>query len=275
LYRASSTVVDASAYHVGERPYLLSQVTQAALDDLKRRKAARKAPAAAPRVPSVDPEAQRQRAEAHALLSEAKRRRAEAMELSDKIEAEAQAEAEVIRKSAREEGFAQGLSQGSESGYEEGLKKGEELGLGNWAELVARWQGLLDGTVKEKQRYLADRERILVELVMRVSARILMREVKSSPEDVQKRVAEAVKRAADRSSLVVHLHPEDLAKALEMDSAALRALGGVKQIEYLADDKVIRGGVLLQSASETIDAGMDTQLTEVVKGLLQEAYHAD
>jgi flagellar assembly protein FliH len=272
LYRASSTIVDASAYNVGERPYLLSQVTQAALEDLKRRKAARKAPAA--KAPLVDPEAQRQRAEAHALLGEAKKRKAEAMELSDKIEAEAKQEAELIRKTAREEGFAQGLSQGSESGVEEGLKKGEEQGLGKWAELVARWQGLLDETLKEKQRYLSDRERVLVELVMRVSAKVLMREVKSSPDDIQKLVAAAVKRVADRSNLIVHLHPEDLARALEMDSASLRALGGVKQIEYLADEKMIRGGVLLQSTSETIDAGLDTQLSEIVKGLLQEAYHA-
>ena len=147
--------------------------------------------------------------------------------------------------------------------------------MGRWAELVARWQGMLDETLKEKARYLSDRERILVDLVMRVSAKILMQEVKARPEAVQARVAEAIKRAADKSSLLVHLHPDDLARALEMDSASLRSLGGVKQIEYLADDKVIRGGVRLESASESIDAGLDTQLTEIVKGLLQEAYHAD
>ena len=274
MYRASATVVDASAYQVGDRPYQLHQVTAAALEELKRKKAARKA-APVVRKPMVDPEAARQRAEAHALLTEAKKRHADAMQKADQIEAEARAEAAKLTEHAREEGFAQGLSQGSESGYEEGMKKGEEEGLGRWAELIARWQGMLDETVKEKQRYLADRERILIELVMRVSAKILMGEVKAGPEAIQARVADAIKRAADRSSLVVHMHPEDLAKALEMDSAALRSLGGVKQIEYLADDKVIRGGLLLVSSSETIDAGMDTQLTQVVRGLLQEAYHAD
>jgi flagellar biosynthesis/type III secretory pathway protein FliH len=102
-----------------------------------------------------------------------------------------------------------------------------------------------------------------------------MREVKANPSEIQARVAEAVKRAADRSTLSVYMHPEDLSRALEMDSAALRSLGGVKQIEYLADEKMIRGGVRLESASETIDAGLDTQLTQIVKGLLNEAYHAD
>jgi flagellar assembly protein FliH len=274
LFRASATIVDAGAYQVGERPYLVSQVTAAALEELKRRKATRKA-APLSHKPVADPELLRQRAEAHALLTEAKRRHAEAMAKADAIEAEARVEAKKLAEQSREEAFAQGLTQGSESGYEEGLKKGEEEGLARWAELVARWQGMLDETVKEKQRYLADREQILVDLVMRVSAKILMREVKSRPEDIQLRVAAAVKRAADRSTLVVYMHPDDLSKALEMDSAALRSLGGVKQIEYLADDKMIRGGVRLESASETIDAGLDTQLSQVVKGLLQEAYHAD
>lgn len=276
MSRASSSIVDASAYKIGDSPYLLLQVTQAALDDLNRKKAARKAIAAAvPTAKVIDPEAARQKSEAHSLLTEARKRHVETLAKSDKIEAEAKEDAEKLKEHGREEGFAQGLSQGTESGYEEGLKKGEEEGLGRWAELVARWQGMLDETVKEKQRYLADREKILIDLVMRVSAKILMREVKSSPDEIQARVAEAMKRASDRSTLSVHLHPDDLARALEMDSAALRSLGGVKQIEYLADDKVIRGGVRLESSSETIDAGLDTQLTQIVKGLLQEAYHAD
>jgi len=266
--------VDAGAYQVGDMPYLISQVTAAALEDLKRKKATRQAAPAEKAAPAVDPEAARQMAEARKLLAEAKKRHAEALAKADQIEAEAKDEAEKLKAAAQEEGSARGLAEGTESGYEEGLKKGEEEGLGRWAELVARWQGMLDQTVKEKQSYLSDRERILVDLVMRVSAKILMREVKMSPAEIQMRVAEAVKRASDKSSLLVHLHPDDLARALEMDSASLRGMGGVKQIEYLADDKVVRGGVRLESASETIDAGLDTQLSQIVKGLLQEAYHA-
>jgi flagellar assembly protein FliH len=275
LFKAQSAVVDESHYRMAGDPYLVSQVTAAALEELKRKKAARKAAPAAKKAPVLDPEAQRQRAEAHALLAEAKKRHDEILGKADKIEAEARAEGEKLKEEAKQQGFAEGLSTGSESGYEEGLKKGEEEGMARWAEQVARWQGLLDETVKEKGKYLSDRERILVDLVMRVSAKILMREVKLNPAEIQVRIAEAIKRAADRSTLLVHLHPEDLARALEMDSASLRGLGGVKQIEYLADEKMIRGGVRLESASETIDAGLDTQLSVIIKGLLQEASHAE
>ena len=275
MFRESSMVVDAGSYQVGSQPYLLSQLTAAALQELKNRRAKKAAAPVAPAAPVQDPEALRQQAVAIAFVNDAKQRLAEAKQKAAAIVAAAEAEAAGLKDHAREEGFAQGLTQGSESGYEEGLKKGEDEGMGRWAESVARWQSMLDETVKEKSRYLADRERILIELSMQISAKILARELKTRPDDIQLRVAETIKRAADRSTLRVHLNPADLSKALEADSASFRALGGVKQIEYLADDKVMRGGVRLESASETIDAGMDTQLTEIVRGLLTEAYHAD
>jgi flagellar assembly protein FliH len=276
LFRAAASVVDAGAYQVGAQPYLLSQVTAAALEELKRRKAAaKKAASAAPRKPLVDPEAMRQRAEAHALLSEARKRHSQVMEKADAIEAEAKSDADALKKKAWEEGMNQGLTEGRLQGHSEGLAKGEEEGLARWAELISRWKGILEETVHEKHKYLADRERVLVELVMKVCAKILMREVKENPADIQRRVNEAVRRSTDRNTLMVYLNPEDLSKAAELGSNSFRSLGGVKQIEFLADEKVIRGGLRLESTSETIDAGMDTQLTQMVRGLLEEAYHAD
>jgi flagellar biosynthesis/type III secretory pathway protein FliH len=114
----------------------------------------------------------------------------------------------------------------------------------------------------------------LVELSLKIAAKILVKEVRQNPEGIQAMVVDAIKKASDRQVLVVHLHPDDLAKAMETDSGALRAVHGVKQIEFLADDKILRGGVRIESGSETIDAGLDTQLGEIAKGFLEEAAHA-
>jgi hypothetical protein len=84
--------VDANAYKIGDRPYLLSQVTQAALDDLKRKKAARKA-APVVRKAVIDPEAARQKAEAHALMNEARKRNTESLAKANQMEAEAKEDA--------------------------------------------------------------------------------------------------------------------------------------------------------------------------------------
>jgi flagellar assembly protein FliH len=267
-------VVGANTYLEGEGPYVVAQVTAAAVAELARKRTV-KAVAESPRQAPVDPEAARQRAQAAELKIQATARLREASAEAVQIVIDAKADMEKERLQAREEAFAQGLTQGSEEGYEEGLKKGEEEGLGRWAELMSRWQSLLEATVKEKENYLADRERILVDLALKISAKILAKEVSQRPQDIQIRVLEAIKKATDRQVLMVHLHPEDLTKALETDSAALRSVHGVKQIEFVADDKVVRGGVRVESATETIDAGLDTQLAEIAKGLLEEAYHAD
>lgn len=274
MYRPTTPVVSADAYRAVEKPYDVSASVAAALADLTRRRKAQAAQIPArPRV--VDREAARIRIEAEAMRKEAARILEDARKRTAAMERESRAASEELRKTAREEGFSQGLEAGSTEGYEKGLRQGEQEGLGQWAELLARWQGLLDATVKEKEQYFADRERVLIELVMKVSAKVLGRELKTSPVDVKAKVVEAIRRCNDRASLVIRLNPEDLAKALEGDAQGLRSTNGVKQMEFLADEKVIRGGVRIESGTETVDAAMESQLTEIIKGLLQEAYHAD
>lgn len=267
-------MVGADTYREGEGPYVVAQVTAAAVAELARKRS-RKAASVTPKQVPEDPEAVRQRHEASDLKLQAQASLREADLRAAQLVLDAKEAIEKERQAAKEEAFAQGLTQGSEEGYEEGLKKGEEEGLGRWAEIVSRWQSLLEATVKEKESYFADRERILVDLALKISAKILAKEVTQRPQDIQIRVLEAIKKATDRQILVVHLHPEDLAKARETNDLALKSVHGVKQIEFLADDKIVRGGVRIESDTETIDAGLDSQLAEIAKGLLEEAYHAD
>jgi flagellar assembly protein FliH len=269
-------VFSPESYQLGEDPYLISRITAAAMAELRvKREMAKSAKKPEPVAAYVDPEAARQRAEAAQLLKDAKLRVEEAKATAQRLISSAQEEIEHESNRSREEGFSQGLSRGSEQGYEEGLKKGEEEGLGHWAELIGRWQGLLEATVKEKEAYFIDREPALVELSLKIASKILAKEVSQKPEDIQYRVLEAIKKVNDRQVLAVYLNPEDLAKAVEMGSGGVKNVHGIKQIEFLADDKVVRGGVRIESGSETIDAGLDTQLAEVAKKLLAEASHGD
>jgi len=275
LYKSFAGVVSPDRYQVGNEPYPIEQVGVDFLAQLEalRKKATSKPEAAKPK--PVDPEVLKMRAEAQKLLDEAQQRIAEARQTAESLLREAQTEIEQQTMQARQEAYAEGLTRGSNEGYEEGLKKGEEEGLGRWAELLGRWQGLLDATVDEKKHYLADRERILVELSLKIAAKILAHETQSKPEDVLFLVREAIRKASEKANLIVRLNPDDLNRVLEAGGGGLKSVPGVKQIEFLADETIMKGGVRLQSGSETIDASLETQMAEIAKGLLEEAYHAD
>lgn len=271
-------IIDAQGYTVGDHPFQVQQIAAAALKELQRKRASTSSAQALvadeeAKAPKVDAEALRQREEADALKLEAGRLLKGAQAKAQAMQAEAQAEAEKIKAQAKEEGYQEGFSRGSEDGYEEGEKKGEEAGLAKHAEATARFETLFNAAVAEKDAYFTDREAILVELATRIAAKVIAREVDTRPDHVIHLLRQAVRRLQERSKLIVTLHPDDLEKVSQARADGALSFNGVKQIEFLADDKMVHGGLRIQSSGLTLDAALDSQLTEIVRGLLEEAYH--
>lgn len=268
-------VLDARLYAVGSQPYLVQQVTAAALAELRRKRDELSRPVVAPKdeAPRVDPVAEQLRAEAAQIKSQAERLLKASEEKARTLVAEAEAEAARAAAKQKADAYQEGFSRGSEDGYEEGLKKGEEEGLQKYTEVASRLQSLLEATSLEKDAYFSDREAILVELVARVAAKVIGREADTRPDHILHLLRQSVRRLADKSRLVVHLNPSDLEKVTQARSEGLLSFSGVKQIEFLADDNLLAGGVRIQSGNQTLDATLDSQLAEIVRGMLEEAYH--
>jgi flagellar assembly protein FliH len=258
-------------YAWAPNPYLLKQISQAALAELERRKKASQVNAPV----KPDPEALKSRQEALALKAEASKMLKDASLRAAKLISDSQASVDQARRDAEEKGHAEGLARGLEEGGIQGRKKGEEEGRASWKEAVDRWQQILTQTVEEKQAYLSDREQVLVKLAVEIASKVLARQVKADPDNVLELVRQAIRKATDRSRLSIHLNPEDINRALLADESSFRLAEGVKQIEFLPDNKVMPGGVLIETPSGTIDARIETQLEEVTRNLLEIAYHGD
>ncbi len=269
----ASHLLPEGTYSFRVEPFLVKQPLR--LAEAPRRKAgdAKKGPAALPA--PVDPALTKARQEAARIQAEARMILKEAAQKATGILAEAENEAARKKQHASEEGYTEGLARGSEEGYEQGEARGQEEGLRKWAEQFARWDSILQQTVEQKKNYFADAESTVVELALGIAAKILAREVEKDPREVFEMAKRAIAKATDRSRMVIHMHPEDLEKVGEADRASFRPSEGIKEIEFLSDDKVMPGGVLVETNAGTIDARLETQLAEVAKNLLEEAAHGD
>jgi flagellar assembly protein FliH len=223
----------------------------------------------------TDPEILALRLEVRKLRGEAIKRLKDAEGKAAEILQWAEKQTETKFKAAQQDGYQKGLEAGTSEGHEKGLKKGEEEGLSRWVELLTRWQSVISETVDSKKNYFSDREPLMVQIALEACAKILVREVKSDPELVLNQVRNAIKRATDRSRLVVHLNPDDLQKAKSADEASFKMLDGIKQIDFVADDKVMQGGAYIETDSGSIDARLETQLAEMAKSLIETARHAE
>lgn len=272
----TARVLGVTNYEVDAQPYLLEKVAAAALADLRRKREAKEREdrgGGEPAVAPMDPLALRQREEAAELRMQAAQLLRAAQIKADGVLAEAQTKASQVESTAKESGYKEGLAKGTSEGFQSGEEKGLQEGLKKYTDLVARFEGLLDKALLEKNAYFTDREAVLVELVTQVSAKVIHREVATRPDHIQNLLRLAIQQLSNKAKLLIYLHPADLELVTQARGEGLLGFQGVKQMEFLADDKMVQGGVRIASGYQTLDAALDSQLAEICRALLEEAYH--
>lgn len=268
-------LLQGGSYQEGAHPFVVQQIAAAALQELVRKR--QEAPVAVAPIKAaeaaVDPRELAALEAADRIHAQAELALSGALTKAKALEDQAVAVAEAAAQKIKEEAYNEGLTRGTEEGYEEGLKKGDEEGLLRWSEEIARFQGLSSSLLEEKRAFFNDQEALLVELATRVAAKILVREVKTQPQLVLDLVRLTVRRLAERQKVVISLNPSDLEKVKGSEVEAGLTGMGVKEIEYVADESIIAGGLKVSSGAVSLDATLDGQLSEIVKGLLEEASH--
>jgi len=265
----AARVLNAEDYAAGSQPYLMEKVAAAALAELRRKRDLKDG---SPQEVKIDPVALEQRKEAADFRAQAAKLLQGAQAKAQSLIAQAEADSVEVVAKAKDAAYQEGLSQGTASGLKSGKKKGSDEGLAKYTEVVAGFQALLETAKTEKEAFFSDREAMLVELTMRVAAKVIHREVETRADHVQNLLRQAIRFLSDKSKLLVTLNPQDLEHITQAHADGLLNFQGVKQIEFLADDKIVVGGMRIASGHQTLDAALDSQLAEICRNLLEEAY---
>lgn len=189
---------------------------------------------------------QEARERANALVEEA-RSRAEAM-----IDEAAEAAA-ALREQARRDGH--------DAGYAEGRHAVET----EMRESAATLNALLDAAREGRRAYIEAAESEIVRLAMAVAARVVHREIESDPRVVLDVARAAIARLMDKETMVLRVNPADL----ETIRAGCEDLfpGDPRQIRFVGDLRVDRGGVVVDTEAGSVDAKIEHQLNEARKVL--------
>lgn len=166
------------------------------------------------------------------------------------------------------------FEQGLEEGRQKGIMEGRELGraaverdgkaaLDAAAGRLAQLDRLLASLPMALTRRLAEAEEDMVALCHAIVCRILGDELRT-PAGVAQLVRQAIREGglAGLGKLAIHIHPRDWATLAADDSLAERLArhAGTGPVQWVADEHVVLGGCLIQSAEGTLDARLETQL---------------
>ena len=118
--------------------------------------------------------------------------------------------------------------------------------------------------VAEFRAELLERSRPqLIDLSLAISRIVLHRLVERDPAVVADMAQAALERLNNATDLRVRVNPRDF-EALRADTDTTRAVAG-----FIADPRVEPGGCRVESSFGEIDAGINAQLTEISRALLE------
>lgn len=166
------------------------------------------------------------------------------------ILAEAQTQAEALRTQAHREGSDKGLADGNAAAQAE------------MDEMLATMRGLIEMARAERHKMIEAAEPEIVRLAVGIAERILNRHVALEPATVVEMTKAAITRLVNRETVTVRVNPADV-ETMRDHRERLLAMNDIDNMRIIEDQRVDRGGVLMETDAGTIDSKISTQLREV------------
>lgn len=191
-----------------------------------------------------------------------------AQERSDQILAEAAAEVERLRQEAWQVGHATGALQ-AEAEFDARVEAEVQHRVRErLSHMVPALQSATQQLIDDREQILLQWETAAIRLSLTLAERIVRRELQIQPAAPRALIAEALQLTAGAASIVLRLHPADVAE-LQADSTDWQQFSsGRSPIKVIADAGLTRGGCLVETPEGEIDGRIESQLSRLAEELL-------
>ena len=133
-------------------------------------------------------------------------------------------------------------------------------------------QELLENVLAAKETRISalhEIEQDVLKLSLKIAERIIGREIEKDETVRGEIILTALRQARQQEMMTVRVNAADL-PLIEKMREKIDAFGRARYLDFVADQAVKEGGCLIESASGTIDARLETQLRVFEKALLAQ-----
>ncbi|MFE1625575.1 flagellar assembly protein FliH [Brevibacillus reuszeri] len=209
----------------------------------------------------------------------------DAEETAQKILQQATEQAELLREQVQEEInqwweqkrveaaslFQQVQEEAAREGYEAGYEDGKRQAYEEKVEAITKARTLLEEAYNEKQQIIAEAEPFLVDLSIEVARKVIGGELKQSPEQVLQMSKKVLSRSRVHGQITVCVNHNYFDYIQEHRFQLLELLDGQAELSIYPDHTVQDGGCVIRTQLGSVDARVDTQLSEIKQALLEIA----
>lgn len=146
-------------------------------------------------------------------------------------------------------------------GHEEGVVAGRAAAQAELAESIAAMHELVQNALAQRHEVIESAEPELVNLAIAIAERVLHEHLAVSPTAVLENVRHALTRLIGREVVTLRVNPADL-ETIRVHRDGIASSSDVEHLRVVEDQRVDRGGVVIETEAGTIDAKVATQLRE-------------
>lgn len=168
--------------------------------------------------------------------------------------------ADEARAKAHGEGYKVGLEQGHQEAYQRFAQESVER--------LTHFDAMLHEAETAKAEIFRANERFLMELVFRMAKMVTLKEVSADKEYVVRLARELIERIGVRENIRIKISPEDAKTADIIKPGLEAALGALKNLTIEASPLVRRGGCIVETEWNAIDASLERQFQGIHEALI-------
>ncbi|MFD1177190.1 FliH/SctL family protein [Paenibacillus puldeungensis] len=208
----------------------------------------------------------------------AERQIREASEQAENILAEAREQIEAWWQERRQqdEHLIEAVkSEGFNQGFEEGKVQAEQDLQVKIDEMMGEAEEVLQQAYVEKQRIIQEAEPFLVELSCAIAEKIIDKQLELEPGYATELIKKSLARKREQGVLTLCVAPSYFSFVQAAREELSLSIDSQAELQILPDPTVKDRGCVIRSAFGSIDARIDTQLTEIKKELLRISLQAE
>lgn len=199
----------------------------------------------------------RAKAEAEELLKNAN-------DLADKLRKELEEKTQLFEIEKE-----QIKTQAYKAGFDSGLDEGRLRGYSEYQESIAAAKACIDSSKEEYKTYLESSQSQILDLGLKVAQKIIGKTIQNDEDGFLSLVKNALKEAKDNKEIQLHVHPVqyDFLRANKEELVMLFP----KEVDLFIypNDELSELGCMIESENGRIDAGIDSQLEEIKRKLVE------
>jgi flagellar assembly protein FliH len=154
-------------------------------------------------------------------------------------------------------------------GADDGYKEGKEKGQTELDPVIATFREVAQSIREQRELVLQRAEPELVRLAMAIAERIVHTELTTNANVVVENVRSALTRILSREVVTLRVNPADH-EIIRAQRDAIHAASDVEHLRIVEDQRVDRGGVIVETEAGTIDAKIATQIMEARRAILND-----